>query len=663
MFSASTKTSTPSGSGPDPQFNYVTMLLHGDGTNGAQNNTFVDGSTNNFSITRNGNTTQGSFSPYGSNWSNYFNGGSGATLVGLTNSSMTAIGTGNFTIEFWVNLADTGIDQHLYDLGSTGFSIFYSSSLNKFNVFNRITGTDIFSPSISYTFNTWVHIAVVKSGTGTNQTNLYINGVLSATATNSSTFTSTSVTIGSRFALFSGAAYGALGYMSNVRYNNTVVYSAAFTPSTTPLTAISGTQLLTCQSNRFIDNSTNALTLTVNGSPSVQRFNPFGTATAYSTAVIGGSGYFDGSGDYLACGSQSAYAFGTGDFTLNVWVYLTSAPTYMSIADTRNSGWALAIDSGRSVYLYSDIGFFFIVQSSAGAVPLNAWTYITVKRTSGTMTLYVNAVSVATASNSTNFTNTVLTVGANTSGGEPFYGYISDFQAIKGTGVTPTLPTAPLTNVTNTSLLLNYTNGAIFDNAMINDLETAGTAQISTSVKKYGTGSMYFSGSSDWLSLLNTPTSTISGVGSWTIEGWIYPTTVDGVFRTIYTSGYPIQIFLKSGSVEIYLSTNASGGPYFINGLGGPASSVSANVWTHFAVVNNANTYTVYVNGVGGTSSTSSTSIAFPSNPNATIGDAPVFGSYPYIGYIDDFRITKGYARYTANFTPPTAAFSNTGPY
>jgi hypothetical protein len=56
----------------DAQFNYVTMLLHGDGTNGTQNNTFVDSSTNNFTVTRAGNPTQGTLSPYGSNWSNSF---------------------------------------------------------------------------------------------------------------------------------------------------------------------------------------------------------------------------------------------------------------------------------------------------------------------------------------------------------------------------------------------------------------------------------------------------------------------------------------------------------------------------------------------------------------------------------------------------------------
>ena len=64
----------------DPYFQYVTSLLHGDGTNGGQNNTFLDSSSNAFSITRNGNTTQGSFSPYGSNWSTYYGGSDYFTL-------------------------------------------------------------------------------------------------------------------------------------------------------------------------------------------------------------------------------------------------------------------------------------------------------------------------------------------------------------------------------------------------------------------------------------------------------------------------------------------------------------------------------------------------------------------------------------------------------
>ena len=55
----------------DAYYNLTTLLLNTSSTNGAQNNTFLDSSTNNFTITRNGNTTQGSLSTHGSNWSNF----------------------------------------------------------------------------------------------------------------------------------------------------------------------------------------------------------------------------------------------------------------------------------------------------------------------------------------------------------------------------------------------------------------------------------------------------------------------------------------------------------------------------------------------------------------------------------------------------------------
>ena len=90
----------------DTNFKNVTLLLHGDGSNGAQNNTFIDSSTNNFTITRNGNTTQGSFSPYGSNWSNYFDGTS--DYLTYTGGSSLNFGTGDFTIELFVFLENTG---------------------------------------------------------------------------------------------------------------------------------------------------------------------------------------------------------------------------------------------------------------------------------------------------------------------------------------------------------------------------------------------------------------------------------------------------------------------------------------------------------------------------------------------------------------------------
>jgi hypothetical protein len=92
----------------DPYFTYTTLLLHGDGTNNANNHAFVDSSNNNFTITRNGNATQGTFSPFGDNWSNFFD-GNGDYLSFTGSSNLTA--AGDFTFECWVfvrSIAQTG---------------------------------------------------------------------------------------------------------------------------------------------------------------------------------------------------------------------------------------------------------------------------------------------------------------------------------------------------------------------------------------------------------------------------------------------------------------------------------------------------------------------------------------------------------------------------
>jgi hypothetical protein len=93
----------------DPFFSSTTLLLPGNGTNGAQNNTFLDSSTNNFTITRNGNTTQGTFSPFppasGTAYSAAANGGSGyfdgsGDYLGVADSAALDLDT-TFTLESW----------------------------------------------------------------------------------------------------------------------------------------------------------------------------------------------------------------------------------------------------------------------------------------------------------------------------------------------------------------------------------------------------------------------------------------------------------------------------------------------------------------------------------------------------------------------------------
>jgi hypothetical protein len=208
---------------------------------------------------------------------------------------------------------------------------------------------------------------------------------------------------------------------------------------------------------------------------------------------------------------------------------------------------------------------------------------------------------------------------------------------------------------------LSFTNGAIFDNAMINDLDTQGNAQISTSVFKYGTGSLAFDGTGDYLIGQVSPNLSF-GTGDFTIEGWGYVTSTGTTFQCMLSIGAPVQIYARSGTIKIYFNDTDDTSTYIVNGAEGPASSVSPNTWFHFAVVRNGTTFTAYVNGVAGTPAAGVTEqVALSVNP-ISLG---IYGgtlTLPFTGYMDDIRITKGYARYTANFTPPTAAFFNTGP-
>jgi hypothetical protein len=255
--------------------------------------------------------------------------------------------------------------------------------------------------------------------------------------------------------------------------------------------------------------------------------------------------------------------------------------------------------------------------------------------------------------------------GVGSGGGfvtSPFAGYISNFRLVNGTclypsGTTFTPSTVPLTAVTNTALLLGMSNGAIYDNTMLNNLETAGDAQISTSVFKYGTGSMKFDGTGD---RLPTPAKTAFALGSgdFTIECWVNSAFAgnggvagqrDDTGAAVLSSFYMLGI-----GTSLRCGILSGGTTYEIS------VTMTANVWSHVAFVRDGATTRVYINGVQqGTAAVSTAVVNTSIYPVqlGTTGDTAFF----YNGYIDDFRFTKGICRYPSGttFTPPTAAFPN----
>jgi hypothetical protein len=666
----------------DPNFNQTVLLLHGDGTNGAQNNTFLDGSTNNFTITRNGNTTQGTFSPFSvgaGEWSNFFD-GSGDYLDIGDNSILP--NSGDFTVEMWYYHITKSIDSSIIFLEGNASSyaalrveVIGSSTPANTNLLQILISTSGTSWAVTQspisgstiTPNAWNHIAVVRNG-GTIQ--IFVNGssVYSTTsiASGTSLMNGTLNWIGAFRDVSTGqASRFVIGNISNYRVvSGTAVYTAAFTPPTAPLTAITNTSLLTCQSNRFVDNSTNAFAITRNGDVRVTPFSPFAPSAAYDPAVNGGSGYFDGTGDYLTVPDNAAFEMGA-DFTVEAWFYLNEIPASTLFADIVTKGalgvfqpYYIFVNSSASLLFYSSSnGTSWNVASaqSFGTVTVGQWYHVAISRSGSSLRMFLNGALINTITNSDALfdNNRAVAIGARSDGTEDaIKGYISNVRIVKGTAVYTaafTPPTAPLTAITNTSLLCNFTNAGIFDNTGKNNLETVGNAQIDTAVKKFGTGSMEFDGTNDVLVFPQSENLSM-GSGNFTYEFWINPTdnTAICIFDTRTannnTTGFTL---LLNGSSNLAIYTSST--------ILTCSGTISTGVWTHVAVVRSGTTLTVYSGG------SSVGSVTFSNNltdRSFRVGEY-VDGTGDFTGFIDDLRITKGVARYTANFTPPTAAFED----
>ena len=651
------------GAETDENFNQTVLLLHGDGTNGAQNNTFLDSSTNTFTITRAGNTTQGTFSPFSApdgRWSNYLDGTSDYFVLSDYNVNFPS---GNaWTVEAW--LYPTVIDTTNHSWFSTNNPNTFMSLRNtgEARFYNGSSNFDTSGAGI--TTNQWVHIAITRETDGT--LNIWVNGVSKLASTWTGNFGDASNTVW----IGGGAFYNDNwfdGYIANLRISDTARYTAPFTPSTTPFANDGNTVLLTCQSNRFVDNSTNNFAITRNGDVKVTPFSPFPITTEYSPSVNGGSGYFDGSGDYLS--SAGGGSIGSGEFTIRAWVYPTAlSSAYNHVFDTRpNSdatGFSWGVESDGQIFFYSENAFRIQNAGAAGVVPLNSWSHICVTRdSSDNLKAFVNGVQVGSTVSSwtSNYTQTTTLISKYWGGTDHWTGYIADAQMIAGVADS-SVPTAPSTNVSGTTLLCNFTNAGIFDNTGFNNLETVADCAINTTTKKYGTGSLSFDGTGDYLFIPPTPDLHL-GSGNWTIEFWMYApdvTTYQDLiglnFNTNQSSYASVRLVVTSGQFQVLAST--TGSSWTTNTTIG---SVSTNTWTHVALVRTSSTtLNLFINGVSAGTPAVSGSL-YAGAHGSRIANLYWSGNFYYSGFIDDLRITKGVARYTTTFTPPTAAFPNIG--
>lgn len=645
------------GADTDADFENTVLLINGDGAaDGGQNNTFLDTSGNGHAITRNGNVTQGSFSPFSQDegkWGVQFDGADGA-FVRLPNDTTTDLSTGDFTIECWVYYNSFINDAKIYiDItnASNYAQLTFSTTLGLRFVVS--SSTVISQGTNDWNTGQWYHVALVRNG---STFTIYRDGVSIGTGTRSTS-------IGNFNAKCIGGANGFAsttmnGYISNFRMvKGTALYTSSFTPPNAPLTDISGTSALTCQSNRFKDNSTNNHTITPNGDPKVVTFSPFPETTAYTRSTINqGAMYFDGTGDKLTTSGASIGDFGTGDFTIEAWINPDALSGYNSIIadDTYSSGstpnaWCFYLD-GTSLDGWK--GGSSIL--TGGTLTVGQWHHVAWTRSSGTMYLFLDGQQVATASDSTSFNHGDIIVASNV-GNYYLDGHLSNVRIVKGTAVYTadfTVPTEPLTAITNTSLLTCQAAGAVDNSSNAHTITVNGDAKQSVFVP-FGERSVEFDGTGDWLT---SSADVAFGTGDFTLECWVYITNAGTGYKGIlscFTSSIGPVIELYNGNWAYYMTGS------------GVDTSVSAttNTWHHVALTRSGSTFYYFVDGKQIATGSNSTNYTCNLVTIGTLGSPVYTTGYELTGYVSNARVIKGTALYTSAFTPPTeplTAITNT---
>ena len=194
-----------------------------------------------------------------------------------------------------------------------------------------------------------------------------------------------------------------------------------------------------------------------------------------------------------------------------------------------------------------------------------------------------------------------------------------------------------------------------------------GNAKTSTAQSKFGGASLYFDGSGDKATAAASA-DFVFGADDFTLEGWIYITGGQNYARMMHFG--PFWGSNDAFGLLAKDADNAGKISFASYKLGASrlcisTTTVSLNTWYHVAVTRSYGVFRLFLNGVLEATNSSHVGVSIDASSTNTlaIGSATTTsGGEDFAGYIDDVRITKGVARYTGNFTPPTEAFPNPVP-
>jgi hypothetical protein len=648
----------------DQYYNSCSLLLHFNGSNGSA--IFTDNSPTPKTATPVGNAQISTVQSKFGGASLYLD-GTGDYLTFPSNSQF-AYGTGNFTIECWVYFAAGSSYRQIFSNRPTAGSVSSEGSLaiNPSNGLTWYTNTFIIDYTTSIGTNQWVHIAICRNGSSLK---VFANGVQVGSTTNSDNLTSTSFTIGAN----GNGSEAFNGYIDELRLTKGVArYTTNFTPQTSEFPNASVTQYATKYVGligglndksvdygiqKLSDSSIKVVKMTQTTSPF-----PSGSLSASVDRV------YVNVLDYTKVSVTSSYSLlsKTASYALNAsggGSTLRTGSTYpitssfsrraITASYALNGGTALVNQtmnyvSGSNLYVLSRsvVSPSDVLLSVNGIIqtPITDYT-VSASRVTFTESYpsgsKINARYLVTATNSSdvNLANIVLT---GTTTGDAYYPQVSallHFDGVNGSTV--------ITDNSKNNLTVTSVNGAA----------------ISTAQSKFGGASGLFDGTNDYVTVPDNSEFDF-GAGDFTIEYWEYRTNTTNqspilsrntITFTPYLLGW-YDLPNAGTAIGLYMSSNGSSWDIASHVSMG---AIITNSWTHYAVTRNGNTFRTFQNGIQISTFTSTATLP------AGTGTFQIgrFQTTYYFrgGYIDELRITNGYARYTGNFTPSTTAFSNTG--
>ena len=659
------RTDTAPGNGPVGVSTYLVLAIPMVGIATDVSNKINGGSTEKI-ITSNGNVTGVSSSSNFYGGSFYFDGS--GDYLSLSSSSDFALGTNDWTVEYFAYpTSTTQYQRHFYLEGSNANQIegiFADSSGISFGK------TNVWAPTqVSHPLNRWNHYALVHDSTNMR---LYVNGTQVLTSTDNFADESKSLNIG-----YSNSTFGGYftGYLQDFRiYKGVAKYTSEFIPASTD--------------------------------PDIVPDTPSGVAYGSAlTKITDGAVYFDGTNDNLTIPAHSDLDLSSGNFTVEGFVYPTriQEQAFVNNWNTQSTG-QFQVQMSSSGFLqasWAPYSTSVYAVTGSTAMTANRWYHFAYTRSGSTFELFLDGISQGTQTSSNNASvNSDFILGENGSTlTRDLQGYLSNVRVLKGTALYTsnfTPPTEPLTNVTNTVLLccqdktafvnggqpilntnstgttttsgtrhdpyassivlalpMNGSNGGttftdqhatIKGSGSAKTVTVNGDAQTSTAQSKYYGSSGLFDGTGDYLTLSGSADFELTG--EFTIEYFLYLTSNSGENPTISWGNGSFKTIFSDSNGDWKLEYPSTGVV-----LGGKEV---LNTWVHYALTrDSSNNLRWFIDGK--LQSLNSVSATVGSTDTLYIGRKDNSANHVN-GYIQDFRIYDGAAKYTSDFkvTAPT---------